>query len=59
VDTENGAIIDGVSLALLMALIYALDVSILQRKEEQDGEFFYTYFLYLIALYYLKVLYNI
>ncbi|XP_059473287.1 nuclear pore complex protein Nup205 [Neocloeon triangulifer] len=31
-----GSAIDGVNLALVMALLYALDVSILQRKEEQD-----------------------
>jgi len=36
-EPESGIVIDGVSLALMMALLYALDVSILQRKEEQDG----------------------
>jgi nuclear pore complex protein Nup205 len=34
---EPRAVIDEVTLALVMALLYALDVSILQRKEEQDG----------------------
>jgi hypothetical protein len=34
--------INGVTMALQMALLYALDLSILQRHEDGEGEIYYT-----------------
>jgi hypothetical protein len=33
--------IDGVTMALQMALLYALDLSVLQRREDGEGKIYY------------------
>lgn len=39
IQADSGGGIDGVTLSLQMALMYVLDVGILQRREDGEGQF--------------------
>jgi hypothetical protein len=49
-ELDAAGVIDGVTLALQMALMYSLDVSIVHRREDTDGILiFFKYFIFIFS----------
>lgn len=51
IQADSGGGIDGVTLSLQMALMYVLDVGILQRREDGEGQFTLILFEILLVSY--------